>query len=92
MQEQLLKLLLAVSEGQRATRRGRCALQIGEPLPDFDEVAFRRDIRSCVVDVPATRASSEMQVGRVDAGDRRGPPASTASGCRPSSRCSARRC
>ncbi|MEY2417339.1 MAG: ubiquinone biosynthesis protein [Actinomycetota bacterium] len=41
MQEQLVKLLLAIGEG-RGTDAADVAISMGRPLPDFDEGAYRR--------------------------------------------------
>lgn len=62
-QDQLLKMLLAVSEGN-GDRVVALALQIGEPLPDMDQVGVRREIQELVTqyqDAPL----HEIQVGRV---------------------------
>ena len=62
-QDQLLKMLLAVSEGN-GDRVATLALQIGEPLPDMDQIGVRRDIQELVAqyqDAPL----HEIQVGRV---------------------------
>jgi predicted unusual protein kinase regulating ubiquinone biosynthesis (AarF/ABC1/UbiB family) len=62
-QDQLLKMLLAVSEGN-GDRVANLALQIGEPLPEVDHVGVRRDIQELVAqyqDAPL----HEIQVGRV---------------------------
>ncbi len=63
MQENLLQLLLAISEG-RADDAAAAAIKIGEPREDFDELEFRRRIAEVVVQqVHAT--IEQMQVGRV---------------------------
>jgi ubiquinone biosynthesis protein len=62
-QDQLLKMLLAVSEGN-GDRVATLALQIGEPLPDIDQAGVRREIQELVAqyqDAPL----HEIQVGRV---------------------------
>jgi ubiquinone biosynthesis protein len=62
-QDQLLKLLLAVSEGN-GDRASSLAMQIGEPHLDFDEAGLRRDVEDLVGayrDAPL----EELQVGRV---------------------------
>ena len=62
-QDQLLKLLLAVSEGN-GDRAATLALQIGQALPDLDEVALRRDIQELVSSYQDV-ALEQLQVGRV---------------------------
>ena len=62
-QDQLLKMLLAVSEGN-GDRAATIAVQIGEPHDDFDERGLRRDVVELVAayrDAPL----EELQVGRV---------------------------
>ena len=62
-QDQLLKLLLAVSEGN-GDRAASLALQIGDPQPDLDEVALKRDVQDLVSRYQDV-ALGELQVGRV---------------------------
>jgi predicted unusual protein kinase regulating ubiquinone biosynthesis (AarF/ABC1/UbiB family) len=62
-QDQLLKLLLAVSEGN-GDRAATLALQIGEPQSDLDEVSLRRDVQDLVARYQDT-ALGELEVGRV---------------------------
>jgi ubiquinone biosynthesis protein len=62
-QDQLLKMLLAVSEGN-GDRAAELARQIGDPREDFDEPALRRTVTDLVAayrDAPL----AELQVGRV---------------------------
>ena len=62
-QDQLLKLLLAVSESN-GDRAASLAMQIGEPHVDVDEAGLRRDVEDLVGayrDAPL----EELQVGRV---------------------------
>ena len=62
-QDQLLKMLLAVSEGN-GDRAASLAIQIGETRSEFDEPGLRRDITELVAnyrDAPL----AELQVGRV---------------------------
>ena len=63
MQERLLQLLLATSEG-RGDEAATVAIRIGEPREGFDEVPFRRRIADVVV---LSRESSleQIQVGRL---------------------------
>jgi predicted unusual protein kinase regulating ubiquinone biosynthesis (AarF/ABC1/UbiB family) len=62
-QDDLLKLLLAVSEGN-GERAAALALQIGEPRADLDEAGLRRDIGDMVATY-RDAAMSELQAGRV---------------------------
>jgi predicted unusual protein kinase regulating ubiquinone biosynthesis (AarF/ABC1/UbiB family) len=62
-QDQLLKLLLAVSEGN-GDRAASLALQIGDPQPDLDEVGLKRDVQD-LVSRYQDMALGELQVGRV---------------------------
>jgi ubiquinone biosynthesis protein len=62
-QDQLLKMLLAVSEGN-GERAAALAVQIGDPGPQFDEPGLRREVVQLVAnyrDAPL----KELQVGRV---------------------------
>jgi ubiquinone biosynthesis protein len=62
-QDQLLKLLLAVSEGN-GDRAASIALEVGEPRGEVDEVALRRQVQDLVTqyqDAPL----EQLQVGRV---------------------------
>jgi predicted unusual protein kinase regulating ubiquinone biosynthesis (AarF/ABC1/UbiB family) len=63
LQDRLLQLLLAVSEG-RSEEAAAVALRIGEPTPGFDEARFRRDVAAIV---SRTRDASleHLQVGSV---------------------------
>jgi len=63
MQERLLRLLLAVSEG-RSEEAATVAITLGDAQPHFDEKGFRRDVADLVAQsVGAT--VGQMQVGRV---------------------------
>jgi predicted unusual protein kinase regulating ubiquinone biosynthesis (AarF/ABC1/UbiB family) len=62
-QDQLLKLLLAVSDGN-GDRAAALALQIGQPQPDLDEPGLRRDIQELVSGYQDV-ALEQLQVGRV---------------------------
>jgi predicted unusual protein kinase regulating ubiquinone biosynthesis (AarF/ABC1/UbiB family) len=62
-QDQLLKLLLAVSDGN-GDRAASLALQIGDPQPELDEVALRRDVQDLVSRYQDV-ALEQLQVGRV---------------------------
>jgi predicted unusual protein kinase regulating ubiquinone biosynthesis (AarF/ABC1/UbiB family) len=62
-QDQLLKLLLAVSEGN-GDRAASLALEIGEPRAEVDQAALRRQVQDLVTqyqDAPL----EQLQVGRV---------------------------
>jgi predicted unusual protein kinase regulating ubiquinone biosynthesis (AarF/ABC1/UbiB family) len=63
MQERLLKLLLAVSEG-RGEDVAEVAINLGEKLPEFNDAGFRRDI-SALVGRVAHQNVGEFQIGRV---------------------------
>jgi predicted unusual protein kinase regulating ubiquinone biosynthesis (AarF/ABC1/UbiB family) len=63
MQERLLRLLLAVSEG-RAEDAATVAIALGDVQPVFDEKGFRRDVADLVAqNIGAT--VGQIQVGRV---------------------------
>jgi ubiquinone biosynthesis protein len=63
MQERLLRLLLAISEG-RAEDAATVAIQLGDVQPTFDEKGFRRDVADLVaLNIGAT--VGQMQVGRI---------------------------
>jgi predicted unusual protein kinase regulating ubiquinone biosynthesis (AarF/ABC1/UbiB family) len=62
MQEKLLKLLLAVSEGN-TDEAGDVALKIGTPSPDFDEQKFRRELTTVINDQQGAKLE-DIQVGR----------------------------
>src|SRR4051812_13202516 len=63
MQEDLLQLLLAVSEG-RGEEATQIAIKIGDPTDNFDDKEFGRKI-SEVVAVQKTATVSQMEVGRI---------------------------
>lgn len=63
MQERLLKLLLAVSEG-RGEEAADVAITLGERLDDFNEAGFRRDIAALVGRI-GHQSVAEFEVGRV---------------------------
>ena len=62
-QDQLLKLLLAVSDGN-GDRAASIALQIGDPQPGLDEASLRRDVQDLVSRYQDV-ALEQLQVGRV---------------------------
>ena len=63
MQERLLKLLLAVSEG-RGEEAADVAVTLGEKLPDFNEPGFRRAIGLLVGRI-GHQSVADFQIGRV---------------------------
>ena len=63
LQEKLLQLLLAISEG-RGEEATTIALRIGERRDDFDEEAFRRQVAALVVENRDAKVG-QIQVGRV---------------------------
>ena len=63
MQERLLKLLLAVSEG-RGEEAADVALTLGEKLEEFNEPGFRRAIATLVTRV-GHQSIGEFQIGQV---------------------------
>ena len=62
MQDQLLKILLAVSEG-RSDEAADVAIAIGEPLETFDEGAFRRRVAELVSRM-RYGSGEDSQIGR----------------------------
>src|SRR5581483_10599548 len=63
LQEDLLQLLLAISEG-RGEEAADIALKIGEVFAEFDEKKFRRQIAE-IVAVQKTATVAQMEVGRL---------------------------
>lgn len=63
MQERLLKLLLAISEG-RGEDAAEVAITLGEKLNDFNDAGFRRDISTLVGRV-GHQNIAQFQIGRV---------------------------
>jgi predicted unusual protein kinase regulating ubiquinone biosynthesis (AarF/ABC1/UbiB family) len=63
MQESLLQLLLAVSEG-RSDEAASTSMRIGQLRPDFDEPEFRRRVAELVGQLQGVKVS-QIQVGRV---------------------------
>lgn len=63
MQEKLLQLLLAVSEG-RADEAAAVAIQIGETTKQFDEPAFRRRVGELVAHTKDASVE-QMEVGKI---------------------------
>lgn len=63
MQDRLLKLLMAISEG-RGEEAAEVAVTLGEKLPEFNEAGFRRDI-SALVGRIGHQSIADFQIGRV---------------------------
>jgi len=63
MQDRLLKLLLAISEG-RGEEASEVAVTLGEKLPEFNEAGFRRAI-SALVGRIGHQSIADFQIGRV---------------------------
>jgi ubiquinone biosynthesis protein len=63
MQERLLKLLLAISEG-RGEDVAEVAMALGEKLPEFNDAGFRRDIGALVGRIGHQNVG-QFQIGRV---------------------------
>jgi len=63
MQERLLRLLLAVSEG-RAEEAATVAIALGDAQPLFDEKGLRRDVNDLVSQIVGATVG-QMQIGRV---------------------------
>jgi ubiquinone biosynthesis protein len=63
MQEKLLQLLLAVSEG-KADEAATVAIQIGQTTPRFDEVAFRRRVGDLVAQTKDASVE-QIEVGKI---------------------------
>jgi predicted unusual protein kinase regulating ubiquinone biosynthesis (AarF/ABC1/UbiB family) len=63
MREQLLKMLLAIGDGDGEAAAVECE-RMGDPLPQYDRKAFTRDVARMVVRVEQGRRE-EVQMGRV---------------------------
>jgi predicted unusual protein kinase regulating ubiquinone biosynthesis (AarF/ABC1/UbiB family) len=63
MQEALLQLLLAISEG-RSEEAASTAMRIGRLRPDFDEAEFKRRVADLVGQLQGVKVA-QIQVGRV---------------------------
>ncbi|HEY2946738.1 MAG TPA: AarF/ABC1/UbiB kinase family protein [Vicinamibacteria bacterium] len=63
MQEKLLQVLIAISEG-RADEAATAGLKIGRPTADFDEVEYRRQVADLVGQSQGARME-QIQVGKV---------------------------
>jgi ubiquinone biosynthesis protein len=64
LQQDLLRLLMAISEG-RGEEAARVAIDIGERREHFEQPAFARDVEALVADFAAVSSARELQVGRV---------------------------
>ena len=63
MQEKLLQILIAVSEG-RGDEAATAGLKVGRPGPEFDEMEYRRQVADLVGQSQGARMD-QIQVGRV---------------------------
>ncbi len=63
MQEKLLQLLLAIAEG-RPDSAARVAIDIGEPRPNFDESAFRKQLAT-LIQGHLDNNINQMEIGTV---------------------------
>lgn len=63
MQDELLKMVLAISEG-RGDDVAEITIRTGEPLADFDEHAYRRDVAELVSQYQGATAE-QIEVGKV---------------------------
>ena len=63
MQDRLLKLLLAISEG-RGEEAADVAVTLGEKLPEFNEATFKRDIATLVGRI-GHQSIADFQIGGV---------------------------
>ncbi|HEX7182104.1 MAG TPA: AarF/ABC1/UbiB kinase family protein [Thermoanaerobaculia bacterium] len=63
MQEKLLKLILAITDG-RGHEAAQITLQIGTPLPDFDEERFRREVADLVAGYQDV-SREQVKAGRI---------------------------
>lgn len=63
LQEDLLQLLLAISEG-RGEEAAQIGIKVGDPKEDFDQSQFERKI-SEIVAVQKTATIAQMEVGRL---------------------------
>jgi predicted unusual protein kinase regulating ubiquinone biosynthesis (AarF/ABC1/UbiB family) len=63
MQEQLIKMLVAISEGN-SDRASEIAIQISETTPDFDETTFRKRIGQLIAE-NQNSSIAQLDVGRL---------------------------
>jgi predicted unusual protein kinase regulating ubiquinone biosynthesis (AarF/ABC1/UbiB family) len=63
MQEKLLQVLIAISEG-RGDEAATAGLKIGQPMEDFDEMEYRRQVTDLVAQSQGARME-DIQVGRI---------------------------
>jgi ubiquinone biosynthesis protein len=64
LQQDLLRLLLAISEGH-GEEAAKVAIGIGERREGADTAAFTADVKALVADFAASASAREIQVGRV---------------------------
>jgi ubiquinone biosynthesis protein len=63
MQEKLLQVLIAISEG-RGDEAASAGLKIGQPTEEFDEVKYRREVTDLVAQSQGARMA-DIQVGKI---------------------------
>jgi ubiquinone biosynthesis protein len=63
LQEKLLQLLLAVSEG-RSEEASNFAIRIGEKTEDFDEAEFRRRVAD-IVSQQQRKSAEQLEIGKI---------------------------
>jgi predicted unusual protein kinase regulating ubiquinone biosynthesis (AarF/ABC1/UbiB family) len=63
MQEKLLQVLIAISEG-RGDDAATAGLKIGQPMEDFDEMEYRRQVTDLVAQGQGARME-DIQVGKI---------------------------
>jgi ubiquinone biosynthesis protein len=64
LQQQLLRLVLAISDG-RGDEAAETTIQVGETRGHFDEPAFTASVKTLVADFTSAANAQDIQVGRV---------------------------
>jgi ubiquinone biosynthesis protein len=64
LQQQLLRLVLAISDG-RGDEAAEITIQVGETRGHFDEAAFTGSVKTLVADFTSASNAQDIQVGRV---------------------------
>ena len=64
LQQQLLRLVLAISDG-RGDEAAEITIQVGERRGHFDEAAFTGSVKTLVADFTNASSAQDIQVGRV---------------------------